>query len=73
MADHPPVSEELGVRETKILKNFKTLTGYEDEDIAAYNFDAMVVVTYNGGKYRMNKSATQVQVLSGPTPPKMAG
>lgn len=54
-------------REEALLKKFVDATGWDKSDVAALNASTLVVVTYQGGKYILQKG--KFRRLQGPALP----
>jgi hypothetical protein len=59
----------MAVTREAIVNVFRRKTGYKEDDIAAINITTLVVVTWDGGKYKVGPKQ-EVRRLQGPPSPK---
>lgn len=57
-------------RKSKVITNFRKITGIKASDVIGFNEQTRVIVTAQGGKYQLNQKGNQVKHLQGPPAPK---
>ena len=57
-------------RKSKVITNFRKITGIKASDVIGFNEQTRVIVTAQGGKYQLNAKGNQVKHLQGPPAPK---